>query len=92
MVRMVDEEMEVIVDFCMGSTVVHARVTGAVDINPKAKQLASLRVRLRLLLLWLRFGLEFKNLFGWAAKAELFLFKSKQKSCKLFIAINRPKS
>jgi hypothetical protein len=42
MVRMVDEEMEVIVDFCMGSTVVHARVTGAVDINPKAKQLASL--------------------------------------------------
>ena len=29
---------------------------------------------------------------AWALKAEYLLFKSKQKSCKLFIAINRPKS
>ena len=39
-----------------------------------------------------RFFLFWSFFLAWAVKAEYLLFKSKQKSCKLFIAINRPKS
>ena len=32
------------------------------------------------------------SLMAWAIKADLLILKSSHKSCKLFIAINRPKS